>query len=513
MRAVRRPSALIDSRRRHDRLLWGGLGLVVAAAAVAVRVWTYRSVLGTTNADESVVGLMVRRALDGELTAFYWGQAYGGTQEVLLTVPVFLVTGTSLLGLRLVVFLLSAVAAYLVWRVGRRTIGSPAAEVATGVFALWPAVSVWFLTRQQGFYASNVVYCALLLLLALRLVERPDRRRVALFAFVLGLAFWQTAQIIPVAVGMLAWTIWSRPRLLRELWVAVPLFVLGALPFFAWNALNGWESFSSHGQTDYVGSLRLFFPTMVAMTIGLRTPFSTEPLVPTLLLYPLYLAIAAAFAYGAYRSRGRPVSLLYTVAATFPFVYALSPQTAVLNPRFIVVLAPVLALLFAQLATTYRRAVAVLAAAFVLSTVSLVRMDGWFRELTGVTPANVYGPRGIVEVVPRDLDPLVAELDRLDLDRVFADYWLAYRLTFDTRERIIAAESSLAELEEVGGRVVPVTHPHVRYRPYEREVRAARAGYVLYRDLVSSVPVAAELERRGFARHEVDGYVIYVPPR
>src|SRR5947207_15338392 len=103
-----------------------------------MRVWMYRSVAGTPNADEAVVGLMTRHAVHGELTTFYWGQAYGGSQEVLLTVPVFLIAGSSWLALRLVPIVLTAVAAFLIWRVGRRTIGEPAAMVAAAIFWIWP---------------------------------------------------------------------------------------------------------------------------------------------------------------------------------------------------------------------------------------------------------------------------------------------------------------------------------------------------------------------------------------
>ena len=68
------------------------VGVIVAFAAVAgvvLRIWTYRMVMGTPNADEAVVGLMTRHAAHGELTTFYWGQGYGGPQEAWLTVPDF----------------------------------------------------------------------------------------------------------------------------------------------------------------------------------------------------------------------------------------------------------------------------------------------------------------------------------------------------------------------------------------------------------------------------------------
>ena len=62
-------------------------------AGIALRVYVYRSVLGNEDSDEAVLGLMVRHATHGHLTTFLWGEAYGGTLEVLLTVPVFWLFG------------------------------------------------------------------------------------------------------------------------------------------------------------------------------------------------------------------------------------------------------------------------------------------------------------------------------------------------------------------------------------------------------------------------------------
>jgi hypothetical protein len=108
-----------------------------------------------------------------------------------------------------------------------------------------------------------------------------------------------------------------------------------------------------------------------------------------------------------------------------------------------------------------------------------------------------------VQAVPRDLGPLLSALDRLGLEHVYADYWLAYRLDFDTRERIVAVESRFAAL--------PSSREDVRYRPYERAVKRARHGFVFYRQTVGSVPMVPQLEQQGYRRHVVGSYVIYAP--
>jgi hypothetical protein len=483
-----------------------------AVGGLVLRIWTYRSQAATPNGDEAVVGLMVRHALDGELTTFFWGQDYGGTQEVLLTVPVFFVAGSGWLTLRLVPIVLTAVAAVLVWRIGRRILGEPAAAVAGALFWIWPPIDLLRLTQQQGFYASNVVYCALLLLLALRLVERPDRRRAAAFGLVLGLAVWQTAQIVPVATPIVIWILWRQRRELPRLWPAVPAAAIGALPFLVWNVMHDWRSLSEGSSGDveqYLRSLRLFASPVLPMTLGLRAPFSAEPIVPRPLMYLLYAALLALFAVGAVRTRRQPVSMLYLVAALFPFLYALSHKTLLsLEPRFVVVATPVLVLLVAQAVRGFASAVAVLATAAVVSIFGVHSMNGWFLAVPPVQPKNWLGPRVTYHLVPRDLGPLADALDRLHLDRVYANYWLAYRLTFDTDERIIAAESNFTGIEVEGGQAVPTTDAEVRYPPYQAAVRRARHGFVFAREAPKPAILPA-LERYGYRPHDAGRYVVY----
>src|SRR5437867_1122235 len=76
---------------------WGLAIAAVAVTGLVLRVWIYLSILGRPNSDESVVGLMVIHAMHGDLSTFFWGSAYGGPQEVLLSVPVFWIGGANYL--------------------------------------------------------------------------------------------------------------------------------------------------------------------------------------------------------------------------------------------------------------------------------------------------------------------------------------------------------------------------------------------------------------------------------
>jgi Dolichyl-phosphate-mannose-protein mannosyltransferase len=506
---------------RAATLRWGLLFSLAVAAGIALRVWVHRSSLGIPDSDEAVVGLMVEHALRGELATFFWGQAYGGSQEALMTVPVFWLAGSSWLTLRLVPVALSAVAAVVVWRVGRRTIGEPAAAVAGCLSWIWPPFVIYKLTHQWGFYASGLLYSALLLLLTLRMTERPSKARLGAFGFVVGLSLWQSAQLVPIVVPLIVWAVWRQRSVLRNAWIAAGFAIVGALPSIVWNVRNDWGSFMSpiDDTTTYLHRLRVFASPLLPMLLGLRTPFTQERLLPAVLTLLLYAGIGVLLVYGAYRARHRDTSLLYVVALAFPFVYALAPATFFSQePKYLVVLSPILVLLFAQLATTYWRAAAVIAVALVVSIATLDRMETYFRTVPSQPP-----------VAPRDLAPLISTLDDLGLDRVYADFWLAYRLTFETDERIIASQNKFTQLSFANGQAIASRHPFIRYPPYERKVEAARHGFVLFRESIAHGadrqpgPEAAarveqlarfvsQLSAHGYSRHVVGPFVVYAPP-
>jgi hypothetical protein len=488
------------------------LALVVVAGGVAglvLRVATHRSSLGVLDGDEAVWGLMARHVLDGEVSAFFWGQGYGGTQEVLATAPLFAVFGSGTVVMRLVPVALTAVAAALVWRIGRRTIGEPAATAAGVLLWVWPPYLVWKSERAHGFYGSGLVLVCLVLLLVLRLAERRSRTDAALLGLVLGLGWWETPQIVPIAVPALAWLAWRQREIWRDAWAAAPPAVVAALPWLVSNLRHDWWSFDiDAGDSPYPTRLRGFFSSTFPMSFGLREPFTSDWPLGRGLSGLLYLGLVAAFLVAWRRRRSTEAGLLFVVAASFPFLYAISPATWLVDePRYLVVLLPVLALLFGQALTSVRRAAVAVAAGVALSTVAL-----W--HLTA-TPG--YFARVERQFVPRDFGPLVVELETHGPRHVFASYWLAYRLDFESRERIVAAEATLAEVATQGARVLPPRPrrpDESRHPAYDTVVRAdPHAAYVLLRRAPEERRMRPLLERAGYVRSELDGFTIYRPAR
>ena len=270
--------------RAHIELTWERLLLVsVGVAGILLRVLTYRSTLGAEDSDEAFIGLMARHAEHGHLTAFMWGHAYGGILEILLAVPVFWIFGPSILALRTVPVMLDLVTVILVWRVGRRTIGEPAARYAAALSWVWPGWTIFEHMHEWGFYSSDALFAVLLLLLALRAEEDPTALRVGLFGLVAGVAFYETFQIAPVVVTVALWLAWRQRRVLRYAWLAAVLGLLGALPVLLWNVRHHWASLHLNPGADfsYASRVRLFLSPVLPEDLGLRFSGSMDWIVPT----------------------------------------------------------------------------------------------------------------------------------------------------------------------------------------------------------------------------------------
>lgn len=452
--------------RRAER---GALGpWVVGAAAVvglALRIWIARSPAGTLSSDEAVVGLMARHLLDGEWRAFFWGQHYGGTLEVGLVAVATWVTGSGLLALKLVPCVGSLAAAVLVWRLGRRLVGDRPAVVAGLLFWLGPTAYLWLAGRELGFYWVSLALDLLLLLVALRLVEGGDRRAWATFGLLAGLAWWTSPFSAYALLPAGLWLLHHRRRLPAGRWWSVPAAALGALPWLWHNVGGGWPSLEAPPQPEQVGVLtgagRLVWRTL-PMIAGLREVRTERWLFPGAAVVFVVGALTLVAVAVARRSRV-PRFLLLCLATSALVHVALPGRWWVGDGRYGLFLWPFLALALAWAARGRAAEAALLVAVPVLA-------------LAGGGDIGASRP-------PVHLGADIRQLEAAGIDRGRADYWLAYRLTFESGERIV---------------VVPTSSD--RYDPYRRAVAPAPRPAVI---VLAEDPQVAELRRAVPARREV----------
>jgi hypothetical protein len=126
----------------------------------------------------------------------------------------------------------------------------------------------------------------------------------------------------------------------------------------------------------------------------------------------------------------------------------------------------------------------------VMSGVGLVRLDQ-----VATSPSSTFriGRSG-------DLDAALAALDDADVDAVHADYWVAYRLTFESDERVIASPSAGA----------------LRSQGYETFVRQRdRAAWVVDADSDQERALLDRLDELGVPARVVDAgdYTVVIPDR
>ena len=486
-------------RAEPSRLL---LVAIVAGIALGVgfRAYALAYHTGGFDSDEAVTGLMARHLLTDPLDhqAFYWGTNYGGTLQAIVAALPFAFVGSSVLALKLTEVLWHAVAAVLVWRIGIRLIDRHAGIVAAVVVWVWPALTVQWSTKARGFYGALEVLGLVLFLCALRIADRPDSRMdwVAAGAAA-GLGWWTNPQIVYLAIPAGLWLVIRNRRALAEAfrsraWVwAVPSAVVGASPWLYWNLQHQWISLRGGANPGinrgegFAGHFMRIWREGLPVAWGLRKPHEYDWVFTPSVAKALYLGALAVIVLSLLIRR-RGALLLAIALAVYPVLHSLGPVGGFTSEgRYFFCLMPLIALALARAART-RWAVALLFALLIPST--LTGIWSMPRGDSGATSGKF---------IPRSMTSLISSLEAENVDAVFADYWIAYRLTFESRERVIA--SGL---------------PKDRYAPYGHYVRRSPApGWVFLEDTVAEAEFLRDLGRMGIGHRtwRAGGFSVHVP--
>ncbi|HWD09454.1 MAG TPA: hypothetical protein VHA57_10210 [Actinomycetota bacterium] len=441
--------------------------LAIGAALVlglAVRIWILRHPLGALDSDEAVIGLMADRLRSShQMTTFFWGQNYGAPIEAIIAAGLFSVVRASVVALKVVPIALSAVAALLTWRIGR-LLASPAAGRWAGTLLwAWPPAFVYWSTKTAVYWGSLCLSLAAVLL-ASRLARqdggaRAAGARLAEFAglgLAVGLSWWANPQTLYLLAPA---AVWFAVPLIRR-WAYLPAAAagaaVGAAPWLRYGLIHHWASLATiqrqpAGTPAYAGRLLGFFKTALPEALSLRQPYTGRwelgragPVLYVTVLagFALWLALALLRSLRPGATRG-PL-LVALVALTYPFLFAASPMSwYVAFPRYLLFLAPAVALLLGLAAARSWVWLPLLALAGVLT-------------VTGIASLNASGqaqPYGPDVHVPVDLAPLQSLLTRYHVRDAFADYWLAYRTTFQTGETTLVDPTYVVRDPLIDGQV------------------------------------------------------------
>ena len=429
-----------EARRRWLHALLAPIGplpgtVVVAGVAfgLALRVAILHSTVGALDSDEAIVGLMARQFASGHYNAFYWGQAYGGTIEVALAAIGFKLFGASAVVLKTVPMLLSAVAAILVWRVGRRVTGPGPAALAGLLVWIWPANYLWWSIKARGFYEATLCLGLAVLLISLRIGQHARRLPwldwVGL-GLVAGLGWWQSPQIAYFLLPAAVWLLWTVRAAAWRAIVAIPPAAIGAAPWLVANLASNFASLSpppSPVKGGYLDHLSVLVREGLPMTFGLKVIYTSRWVPPVDAMAAAYVVIVAVVVAGCAK-RWPGGWLVVAMLAAFPFLHALlSLASTVAEGRYTLFVLPALALALAHRADRRLSAVVLTGSCVAITVAGAL-------ALHGNTSPYFSGRR-----VPASFTSLERALEAHGTTAVWSNYWVAYRLTFETDGRVLAA--------------------------------------------------------------------------
>lgn len=422
--------------------VWGAV-----IAGFGVRLWALRMPIGRFNSDDAVVGLMALRINAGEHFLFYWGQDYGGAFEPELTALVFKAITPSSLTLRVAPVGLHALSAWLLTRVGTRLLDPARGELAGLLWWVAPPVGILWSIHAGGYYGALVAIGLGIALVAFRLRDAPNPADAMALGVLLALGVWTSPQIAVLAAVPLLALLVAR---FRDLWRLAPwALVTGGVVIVPWlrhQLQHDWVSLRPPAAVlplTYFDRVRIWFRAIPTM-LGFQFPYRTDWIAPGA---PIAFAVVVAVA-GAWLLCARPVPRwLVLWIAVAPLWFAASPfATSAFVFRYLYPSLPIVALVVVVGVRRAATATAILVVAAAVSTATVVATSNYTTRHS----------RFAYEHAPPEIDPVIRHLDEAGIDRLWADYFVAYRITFATRERIIAAPVDAS-----------------RYEPYVDTVRAA----------------------------------------
>jgi 4-amino-4-deoxy-L-arabinose transferase-like glycosyltransferase len=469
--------------------LVAALGVAVALYGAAVRALPFFVPAGELDSDEAVVGLMAKQFLRGDFDVFYWGQPYGGTPEVFVDAVFRALFGDSLFVLRLPNLVYSVVAAVLVWKLARELLDDRRALVAALCFWSTPALLATFGVREMLFYSPTLVVGLLVALAGVRAADAPTRWWPwIVMGLGVGLGFWMSGNIAYFAVPVALFLVLSLRRLPARALAAVPAFFLGSWPWWWWNLAHGFDTIKQAraarvDRPGVVENLELYASDGLRVALGLWTEDSEHGLwrvaayVAVGVLVAAFVVVGGKALAAGVRLRARvPLDVLGMLTA--PLVYAILPfRYSFVVPRYFVFVWPFASIILARLAVGRRATATVVALAIgtaVLTAASYVRTPGW----------------------PPDTEPLKQAMFQEGVTHAFADYWLTYRILFETDERLVLSP-----------------YQFDRRPAYTEQVRAApQSAYVFEEDAADQTLLVARAQEYGltFRRVQAGAYVIYV---
>jgi len=415
--------------------------------ALLVRVPFWIEALRTpVDADTAIVGLMARHP--GEGTTF-WGQPYGSPLDSWVALPFVAVWGARTEALRLPYFLLGLVLVPVAYGLARML--HPAAALPAAVLVACASPYVILLSAlPPPLYSTTLVLCGLVLLLTARVGRQLDegnlpRSSLVLIGLLGGLALWTHLMAASTLIAAGLWLVLRAPGRRRHLvWALVP-FLLGSAPWWT-RAPEGGQATRiiqvaarDSSAAEHLSEVLPRLDEPLGGLLGTHVPVVADS-ADAVLRMPGWMGAVLVLLYGLMivlsvrAARPAHPATLYLLAAgltvlAFPFPARAAPHTIrFMTPLYL----PVTALVTwaASPRGTTRRAWVVVLALAALHLTGATRLLQTWRS-TDRAEAPFFLP---------DLEPVREALAERGVRYAYASYGPAWRLTWESGERIVASQ-------------------------------------------------------------------------
>lgn len=430
--------------------------------AALIRLDFMRAGSFVIDADEAIVGLMGQHIASGApIPTFYYGQHYMGSLEAICAAGIFYLFGASPFTLQLTPLLFSLALVVVIYALGREIGGVVAGRVAALLCAVPPVALVVWSYKARGGFIELLVIGACAMLWTTRWLKREPATLLYPFLIwlLVGLGWWVNNQIlyfmVPIA-GFGALHLLGSLRAGRVSWgqiivvgiLSMVAFCLGSSPYWIYNIRNGFPSLGMFGfaapsqiGTYFVGLWTTALPIILGakhfwesnLTFGGATGvvYALYAVIFGMVLWERRGALARLVCGEVDRESQVEICLALMVCACVVFTVSTFGWLSQ-APRYLLPLYVGLFVVCGVWASRLFRVSPTLGALGVSSVIAINLLSCYWggRALPG-EPAVFEGDR-----VRRDHAELNTTLTNLGISLVRTNYWIGYRLAFETAERV-----------------------------------------------------------------------------
>lgn len=476
------------------------------------------------DSDEAIVGLMGKHMLEGgKIPTFYYGQHYMGSLEAIIASVYFRFLGVSSQTLKLVPFSFALLLIPISYFLAREISGRFGARVTSVSMAIPPSALVVWSCMARGGFIEIVLIGAIALLLACRWLKAAGQKpflsmSIGIF---LGFGWWVNNQILYfiAAIG-LAMALASisdvferkgaYKTVLCNFLMTVLGFAVGGFPYWNYNIQRGFPSFGifqTASGSDFSDHLGGFFETAFPILFGAKAFWESRDLYPysTALVWGFYGVIICLAVFfrrkqivhlllGRFDS-SNPVELFLLFILFSVLIFAASSFGYLVQaPRYLLPLYVGVFVVTGYVLNSIYKPSPIIARTLALILVG-INLYSYYpgRRMIPGEPFVFQGERA-----SKDHAELLRWLKEHQVQKVHTNYWIGYRLAFETQEAVTF--SMFQEPRQV------------RIPWYEGDLNPDL--YFSYPFVL--VPSQAKLVKEGldvlgyeYQEHTISGYVVY----